>query len=79
MTWTLRYLRRLLGRNLGRSLLSLLLAALLAFAFGLVTVLRGMYAELYKNVEVKAAFSGGLSYDRAQKIAQSGFALLPGS
>ena len=73
MSWSLRFLRRLLGRNPGRSLLSLLLAALLAFAFGLVTVLRGVYAELYKNVEVKAAFSGGLSYDRAQKIAGSGY------
>ena len=49
MNWSLRFLRRLLGRNPGRSLLSLLLAALLAFAFGLVTVLRGIYAELYKN------------------------------
>ena len=73
MNWSIRYLRRLLGRNLGRSLLSLLLAALLAFAFGLVTVLRGMYAELYKNVEVKAVFSGGLSYSRASKIAASGY------
>lgn len=73
MTWSGRYLRRLLGRNRGRSLLSLLLAALLAFAFGLVTVLRGIYAELYKNVEVKAVFSGGLNFDRAQKIAKSGY------
>ena len=73
MRWGGRYLRRLLGRNPGRSLLSLLLAALLAFAFGLVTVLRGIYAELYKNVEVKASFSGGLSYDRAEKIAGSGY------
>ena len=73
MNWSLRFLRRLLGRNPGRSLLSLLLAALLAFAFGLVTVLRGIYAELYKNVEVKAAFSGGLSYSRAVKIAESGY------
>ena len=73
MRWVGRYLRRLLGRNPGRSLLSLLLAALLAFAFGLVTVLRGIYAELYKNVEVKASFSGGLSYDRAEKIAGSGY------
>ena len=73
MRWGGRYLRRLVGRNPGRSLLSLLLAALLAFAFGLVTVLRGIYAELYKNVEVKASFSGGLSYDRAEKIAGSGY------
>ena len=73
MNWSLRFLRRLLGRNPGRSLLSLGLAALLAFAFGLVTVLRGMYAELYQNVEVKATFSGGLSYDRAEKIAESGY------
>ena len=72
-TWSTRYLRRLLGRNLGRSALSLLLAALLAFAFGLVTVLRGMYAELYKNVEVKAQFSGGLGYNRAVKLAGSGY------
>lgn len=72
MNWGGRYLQRLLLRNLGRSLLSLLLAALLAFAFGLVTVLRGIYAELYRNVEVKATFTG-LSYSRAVKIAQSGY------
>ena len=71
--WGGRYLRRLLGRNLGRSTLSLILAALLAFAFGLVTVLRGIYAETYKNVEVKGVFSGGISYGRAQNIAASGY------
>ena len=72
MSWSSRYLRRLLGRNPGRSLLSLLLAALLAFAFGLVTVLRGMYAELYQQVEVKPVFTG-LSYERAQRVANSGY------
>ena len=71
--WRGRFLRRLLGRNMGRSLLSLLLAALLAFAFGLVTVLRGIYAEAYRNVEVKPVISGGLGYDRAVKIAESGY------
>ncbi|MBR5701189.1 MAG: hypothetical protein IKX47_01885 [Oscillospiraceae bacterium] len=71
--WGGRYLRRLLGRNLGRSALSLLLAALLAFAFGLVTVLRGIYANAYQNVEVKPVISGGLSYDRAVKIMESGY------
>ena len=71
--WGGRYLRRLLGRNLGRSALSLLLAALLAFAFGLITVLRGIYAEAYQNVEVKPVISGGLSYERALKIAESGY------
>ena len=64
MDWSFRYLCRLLGRNPGRSLLSLGLAALLALAFGLVTVLRGIYAELYQNVEVRAVFTG-LSYARA--------------
>ncbi len=72
-SWGGRYLRRLLGRNLGRSALSLLLAALLAFAFGLITVLRGIYAETYRNVEVKGVFSGGISYGRAQNIAESGY------
>ncbi len=71
MDWSFRYLRRLLGRNLGRSLLSLGLAALLALAFGLVTVLRGMYAELYRNVEVKAVFSG-IPYAKALKAETSG-------
>ena len=71
--WGGRYLRRLLGRNLGRSALSLILAALLVFAFGLVTVLRSIYAEGYRNVEVKGIVSGGLSYDRAVKIAESGY------
>ncbi len=71
--WGGRYLRRLLGRNVGRSALSLGLAALLAFAFGLVTVLRGIYAETYRNVEVKGVFSGGISYSRAQNIAASGY------
>ena len=73
MSWGGRYLRRLLGRNPGRSLLSLLLAGLLAFAFGVLTVLRGIYAQLYQNVEVKADFTGGLGYTRAQKIAESGY------
>ena len=72
MSWGSRYLRRVLGRNLGRSLLSLLLAALLAFAFGVLTVLRGIYGKLYQNVDVKAVFSG-ISYTRAQKIADSGY------
>ena len=75
--WGGRYLRRLLGRNLGRSALSLILAALLAFAFGLVTVLRGIYAEAYQNVEVKPVFTGGISYDRALKIADSGYVREP--
>ena len=73
MTWGGRYLCRLLGRNPGRSVLGLLLAALLAFAFGVLTVLRGVYSELYRSVEIKADFSGGLSYARAVKIAQSGY------
>ena len=73
MSWGGRYLRRLLGRNPGRSLLSLLLAGLLAFAFGVLTVLRGIYAQLYQNVGVKADFTGGLGYTRAQKIAESGY------
>ena len=72
MNWGIRYLRRTLSRSLGRSLMSLLLAALLAFAFGVLTVLRGIYGELYQNVEVKAIFSG-ISYTRAQKIADSGY------
>ena len=46
MNWDSRYLLRLLRRNLGKSFLSLLLAALLAYAFGVLTVLRGIYAEL---------------------------------
>ena len=71
--WSGRYLRRLLGRNVGRSLLSLILAALLAFAFGLLTVLRGIYADLYQNVEVKAIITGGLGYERAVQIAESGY------
>lgn len=73
MSWGGRFLCRLLGRNPGRSILSLLLAALLAFAFGVLTVLRGVYGELYRSVEVKADFSGGMSYTRAQKIAASGY------
>ena len=73
MSWGSRYLRRVLGRNLGRSLLSLLLAALLAFAFGVLTVLRGIYGELYQNVEVYADFTGGMSYTRAVKISESGY------
>ncbi len=73
MSWERRYLSRLLGRNLGRSLLSLMLAALLAFAFGTLTVLWGIYAELYQNVEVKADFTDGLSYSQAIKIADCGY------
>ena len=73
MSWGGRFLCRLLGRNPGRSILSILLAALLAFACGVLTVLRGVYGELYRSVEVKADFSGGMSYTRAQKIAASGY------
>ena len=73
MNWGGMYLRRLLSRNLGRSLVSFLLASLLAFAFGLMTVLQNTYKELYQNVEVKADFTGGLSYQRALKIAGSGY------
>ena len=73
MNWGGRYLCRLLGRNPGRSLLSLLLAGLLAFAFGVLTVLRGIYGELYQNVEVKPVITGGLDYKRAEKIAESGY------
>ena len=62
-----------MGRNLGRSLLSLLLAALLAFAFGVLTVLRGIYGQMYQNVEVCADFTGGMSYTRAVKISESGY------
>ena len=72
MNWSIRYLRRLLGRNLGRSLLSLLLAALLAFAFGLLTVLRMIYGELYQNVEVKPVLSH-IGYERAKKAENSGY------
>ena len=73
MSWGSRYLRRVLGRNLGRSLLGLLLAALLAFAFGVLTVLRGIYGQMYQNVEVYADFTGGMSYTRAVKISESGY------
>ena len=76
MSWSSRYLSRLLGRNLGRSILSLLLAALLALAFGLVTVLRGMYAELYKNVEVQGTFAP-ISYERALRVGASPYVLRP--
>jgi Cell division protein len=71
VSWSGRYLRRVLGRNLGRSFLSLMLAALLAFAFGLLTVLRSIYGELYQHVEVKPIVSG-IGYERAQKIERSG-------
>jgi len=73
MNWGIRYLRRTLSRSLGRSLMSLLLAALLAFAFGVLTVLRGIYGDLYQNVEVYADFTGGMSYTRAVKISESGY------
>ena len=72
MNWGRKYLCRLLGRNPGRSLLSLLLAALLAFAFGLVTVLRGIYGELYQHVEVKPVLSH-IGYERAMKVVNSGY------
>ena len=77
MNWSTRYLVRVLGRNLGRSLLSLLLAALLAFAFGVLTVLRGIYGELYQQVEVKPKITGGITYERAERIAQSEYVRSP--
>ncbi len=72
MNWDSRYLLRLLRRNLGKSLLSLLLATLLAYAFGVLTVLRGIYAELYQEAEIKPAFTGGISYTKALTLADSG-------
>ena len=71
MTWEWRYLCRVLGRSIGRSLLSLMLATLLAVAFGLLTVLRSIYGELYQHVEVKPVVSG-IGYERAQRIERSG-------
>ena len=73
MNWSGRYLLRLLRRNLGKSLLSLLLAALLAYAFGVLTVLRGIYAELYQKTEIRPAFTGGISYTKALTLADSGY------
>ena len=71
MNWNWRYLCRVLGRNKGRNLLSLMLATLLAYAFGLLTVLRSIYGELYQHVEVKPVISG-IGYERAQRIERSG-------
>ncbi len=71
MTWEWRYLCRVLGRSIGRSLLSLMLATLLAVAFGLLTVLRSIYGELYQHVEIKPVVSG-IGYERAQRIERSG-------
>lgn len=71
MNWNWRYLCRVLGRNIGRNLLSLMLATLLAYAFGLLTVLRSIYGELYQHVEVKPVVSG-IGYERAQRIERSG-------
>ena len=72
MSWSGRYLGRVLGRSPGRSLLSLLLAALLAFAFGVLTVLRGVYGDLYQNTEIKPVLSR-IGYERAMKVAASGY------
>ena len=71
--WRGRYLRRLMGRNPVRSSLSLILSALLILAFGLLTVLRSIYRELYQNVEVKPVISGGITYERAKTLAESGY------
>ena len=76
MDWSAGYLTRLLGRNPGRSLLSLLLAVLLAAAVGLLTDLRGMYAALYRQVEVRPVFTG-LGYDQALKTEKSGYVRAP--
>ena len=71
--WGGRYLRRLLYRNFGRNVLCLLLAALLVFAFGVITVLRSIYGELYRHVEIKANITGGITYKRAERLLQSGY------
>lgn len=76
MSWRARYLSRVLGRSPGRNLLSLLLAALLAFAFGLLTVLRSLYGELYQQVEVRPVLSH-IGYERAMKTADSGYVADP--
>jgi hypothetical protein len=78
MSWKGRYLCRLLTRVPVRSLLSLVLAALLAFAFGVLTVLRGIYGEAYRNVDVRGVFYGGLPYTAAQKLEKSGLVRDPG-
>ena len=77
MNWGRRYLSRILGRNLGHSVMSLLLAALLAFAFGILTVIRGIYGVLYQQVEVKPTITGGISYKRAVRISESGYVYSP--
>ena len=77
MSWHGRYLRRLLTRVPVRSLLSLVLAALLAFAFGVLTVLRGIYGEAYRNVDVRGVFYGGLPEKAAKKLENSGLVKNP--
>ena len=77
MNWGRRYLSRILGRNLGHSVMSLLLAALLAFAFGILTVIRGIYGVLYQQVEVKPTITGGISYKRAVRISESSYVHSP--
>ncbi len=77
MEFKLRYMFKNNSRNWVRCLLSIVLAALLFFAFGLLTSLRGIYAKLYQEVDVRAVLYGGVPYETAQKISESEYVTDP--
>jgi hypothetical protein len=53
------------------------LAALLSGAMGQFTAVRQSYSDLYHNIKITARFINGLSYEKALKIADSGYVNSP--
>jgi hypothetical protein len=58
-------------------MLALMLALLLSGAMGQFTLARQSYSELYHNIIIKARFINGPSYEKALKIAESGYVNSP--
>jgi len=72
---------RLIGKNIRRapvkSLLSASLALLLLGVIGQFTVLRGIYRDVYDNIEVKAYFVDGLNLSSSVEVGESGYVRSP--
>ena len=73
----LRYVVRHTRRAMVKSLLVLMVALLLSGAMGQFTSVRQSYSEIYHNIIIKARFIKGISYDKAQMIAESGYVNSP--
>jgi hypothetical protein len=71
------YSTRHIRRTPVKMLLSLGLALLLLGTIGQFTVIRGIYQDIYENMEVKSYFLDGLRMAAAVKIIDSGYVTAP--